>query len=278
MRRRTPTLLAIPVLVVAALAASGSAFAVGPALVALRGAVLTAPGGTLGYVAKPAGASTRIQARADGEVVRALTILGRWGVQLATLDGGLSGLSANGHVLVLSDNVSPTGSLRTRSRLAVVDARTLTLSRTITLRGEYSVDTLSPDGRFLYLIHHVSQNNATKYQVQAYDLRAGGLLPGVIADKRQAGWLMSGLPVTRTESAGGSWVYTLYQPGNNYPFIHALDTVHRTAICIGIPANWTESWIGSARLALVDGKLEVRTKTGETRYVLDTTTFQVTTP
>ncbi len=277
--RRVPAALTVTLLVVAALAVARAAFAVGPALVALRGAMLSAPGGTLGYLAKPDGTSTRLQARENGRVLRALTLPGGWGVQLATLDGGLSGLSPNGRVLVLSDNVNPTGELRNRSRFAVVDTRTLTLSRTIALRGEFSVDALSPDGRFLYLINHVSLADAAKYQVRAYDLRTGRLLSRVVADKRQAGWLMQGLPVTRTESTGGAWVYTLYQPSNNYPFVHALDTVHHTAICIGLPAKWTEAgWISTAKLKLGDGRLEVQTKSGETRFVLDTTTFQVTTP
>ena len=75
--------------------------------------------------------------------------------QLATLHGTLSGLSPNGRVLVLTDNVQPTGSLRARSRFAVIDTRTLTVTATITLHGDFSVDALSPQGEMLYLIHHI---------------------------------------------------------------------------------------------------------------------------
>ena len=172
--------------------------------------------------------------------MRTLTLPGGWGIQLATLDGALTGLSPNGRVLVLSDNVQPNGSLCVRSRFAVINTHTLTLEhRRSACAATSPVDALSPNAELLYLIHHLPQADASKYQVQAYDLPAGRLLPGVIADKRQAGWMMAGYPVTRTTSASGGWVYTLYRQDNNYPFIHALDTVHHTAVCVGLPANWT---------------------------------------
>ena len=276
MHRASAAVVVLAIVVALALASASSA--VGPTLVALRGATVTAPGGQIGYLTRADGLSTRVLARRDGRTLRTLTLDGAWGVQLATLDGGLSGLSANGRVLVLSDNVEPAAVLRKQSRFAVVDARTLKLTREITLAGEYSVDALSPDGRFLYLIQHVSGANLTKYQVRGYDLLAGRLLRGTIADKRQAGWVMAGYPVTRAETDTGTWVYTLYRQDGNYPFVHALDTVHHVAVCIGLPEKWNaDSWVSSARLKLGPGRLEVQTRTGETRYVLDTTTFRLTT-
>jgi hypothetical protein len=134
----------------------------------------------------------------QGRTVRTLRLSGGWGIQLATLDGALTGLSPNGRLLVLSDNTRGSLELRARSRFAVINTRTLTLTKTISLRGDFSLDALSPDGRLVYLIHHVSKSDATKYQVQAYNLPAGRMLPGVVADKSQAGWIMAGYPVTRT--------------------------------------------------------------------------------
>ena len=278
MRRASATFAVVVLSIVSALALARASSAVGPTLVALRGATVTAPGGHVEYVARAAGSTTRVLARRDGRAIHTLALDGAWGVQLATFDGRLSGLSPNGRVLVLSDNVEPNGGIRTRSRFAVIDTRTLTLAREITLHGEFSVDALSPEGRYLYLIQHVSRANLTKYQVRAYDLRTGRLLPGTIADKRQAGWVMAGYPVTRAEATSGAWVYTLYRQDNNYPFVHALDTVHHFAVCVGLPAKWSaDSWVSSARLRLVAGKLEVRTRTGQTRYVLDTKTFRLAT-
>jgi hypothetical protein len=113
--------------------------------------------------------------------------------------------------------------------------------------------------------------------VQAYDLAAGRLLPGVIADKTQAGWVMAGNPISRAATRDGNWVYTLYQQSNNYPFVHALDAAHRTAICIGLPLDWTKPWLSSARLVLAGGKLKVMSGS-KTRAVLDTRTFSVSMP
>ena len=262
----------------ATLALVPAAGAVGPALPAVDGgAGISAATGAVRYVTRLAKSSTRLQERVDGRVARTGIAAGAWGVQLATLDGELTGLSPDGRVLVLSDNVRPTGNLRPRSRFAIVDTRTLTVTGTIALRGDYTVDALSPNGDTLYLIHHVSQADATKYQVQAYDLTAGRLLPGVIADKRQQGWTMAGFPVTRATSASGRWVYTLYRQDNNYPFIHALDTLRHTAVCIGLPVNWAngQGWISNAKLNVAKGKLEVRGVDGEARFVLDTRTYRL---
>jgi len=263
----------------AALALAHGSWAIGPSLPAVDGGSgIAALNGDTAYVTRLAGSSTRLEQRAAGHTPRTLMLDGGWGIQLATVNGALTGLSPNGRVLVLSDYVQPDGSLRARSRFAVVDTGTLTLRSEISLRGDFSVDALSPDGELLYLIHHVTSAGTTKYQVRAYDLRTRRLLPGVIADKRQAGWLMTGFPVSRAETPSGSWVYTLYRQDDNYPFVHALDTVHHTAVCIGLPADWTTAWISTARLKLSAGKLTVATKSGQTRFLLDTRTFRVSTP
>jgi len=275
--------LAAPALLAACLIALGVArasFAVGPSLPALDGTTIgNAPDGVR-YATKRDGSTTRVEQLNNGRVVRRLTLEGRWGLQLVTLGGTLTGLSPNGRVLALSDNVSGGVALRVRSRFAVVDTRAMGLAQTVVLRGDYSVDALSPDGRLLYLIHHVAQRGGNGYQVQAFDLRAHRLLPGVIADKRQAGWVMAGWPVARTATQSGAWVYTLYRQDTNYPFVHALDAAHHTAVCVGLPADWTKDgdWISSARLVLHGGQLEVQTSAGETRFVMDTKTFRVSAP
>src|SRR5581483_6717695 len=97
--------------------------------------------------------------------------------------------------------------------------------------------------------------------------------PKAVADARQRGWLMNGYPIARATSAGGRWVYTLYQNPDNYPFVHALDTMSRTVVCIGLPWPWTGSNaadIGQARLELTGRHLVVGN-----RFSLDTRTFEV---
>ncbi len=258
----------------AALVLAGTAWSVGPDLPALQHATLGS--GAARYVVRTSASGTTVRKLVRGRVAASATLTGGWGVQLATYRGDLAGLSGNGRTLVLSDNVNPDGRLRPTSRFAVLDTRSLALTRQIELRGDYGVDALSPGGDVLYLIHHVSGSDVTRYQVQAYDLAAGRLLPGVIADKRQAGWVMAGSPVARITSADGRWVYTLYQQQDNYPFVHALDTASRTAICVGLPVDWTKPWISTAHLALAGGKLRIEDG-ATTRALVDTRTFAVST-
>jgi hypothetical protein len=147
------------------------------------------------------------------------------------------------------------------------------LRQTVTIKGDFGFDALSPHGRTVYLIQRSSAENLSQYRVRAYDLVEKRLLSRVVADKRQRDWLMEGYPVARTASPGGRWVYTLYSNPNNYPFVHALDTVSRTAVCVGIPLNWTtaETTIDSSTLSVKGNELVL-----SSGYVLDRTTFKVT--
>jgi hypothetical protein len=125
----------------------------------------------------------------------------------------------------------------------LVDLKRLRAVRTITLHGSFSFDALSPDGSRMYLIQyaHGGTGNLTHYVVREYDLRTNRPLPGKIAARDEDGDepTMAGYPVTRTTSAGGRWVYTLYQKPSGMPFIHALNTVAGVAHCIDLP--WSKS-------------------------------------
>ena len=54
-------------------------------------------------------------------------------------------------------------------------------------------------------------------------MRTNRLLPGKIADRHEDEETMAGYAQTRTTSADGRWVYTLYQKPSGAPFVHALD-------------------------------------------------------
>jgi hypothetical protein len=226
--------------------------------------------------------TTTITARrqADQRTLATTSVAGHWGIPRVTMNGGVGGLSANGRVLVLAQPYDGgNGELQTSSAFKVFGTKPLALRKTITLGGDFGFDALSPDGRMLYLIEHASAEDLLSYRVRAYDVRAGKLLPRVIADKRQASWLMQGMPVARATSADGRWVYTLYTSGQNYPFVHALDSVKRTAVCIGLPWQWStsEQEIYDAELRLDSGRLVVEGNHGlGTRFALDTRTFRVT--
>ena len=227
----------------------------------------TAPGGLGLYTAAPHGADTTV-----GDGSSSVSLPGKWGLPRVTLNGAVGGLSANGRVLVLAESFVPTGELRAASSFTVLATNPLAVRTTVRLRGDFGFDALSPDGRTLYLIQHVSSESLFRYRVRAYDLAAGRLLAQVIADKRQRSWDMSGYPVARATSHDGRWVYTLYSNAGGYPFVHALDAVNRTAVCIGIPWNWhtDQAAIDNATLRVAGATVAIGS-----RFVLDRTTFRV---
>jgi hypothetical protein len=146
------------------------------------------------------------------------------------------GLSRDGRTLVLASIAGPYAS---PSKFLVVDPRRLKALRTIVLDGTFSFDALSPDASRMYLIQytHAASNDLTHYIVRGYDMPTHRLLPGKIADRSEHEETMAGVAMTRTTSADGRWVYTLYQKPSGEPFVHALDTVGAAAYCIDLPAN-----------------------------------------
>lgn len=260
-----------------ALAGARSAGAVGPALWTVD---QVARGATqyVAHVDRKTGTTT-IAARIGDRTVASVRVKGRWGFQVVTLAGDAAGVSANGRVLVASAPQADPGGLSRPSRFVVLRTSPLAVVRTITLPGSYTVDALSPDGGTLFLIQHVEiAGDLSRYRVRAYDLRTHRLLPGVIADRQQSGWTMRGYPIARTATANERSVFTLYQPSGNYPFVHALDTVRGTAVCIGLPLAWTDqSILNGARLALsADGtRLVISAPQLTAPIAIDTTTFRI---
>jgi hypothetical protein len=139
------------------------------------------------------------------------------------------------------------------------------------LRGSWSFDALSPDGKTLYLIEHVNRRDVSQYRVRAYDLEAKRLLPDPIRDPK-TGEVMHGYPVTRATSADGRWVYTLYQ-AEHHSFVHALDTVNREAACVDLPKGTPPEYVSDAKLSFGRrGDLVVNSRSGGFLAVIDTTT------
>jgi hypothetical protein len=189
--------------------------------------------------------------------------------------GSGTGLSADRRTLVL-EQFSYTSHPR-RTTLAVLNARTLRLRTRISLPGYFTVDAVSPQGRWLYLTHYRSRTNITRYEVLAYDLAFRRLLTTPIVDPREPDEKMQGVPLTRAVSHDGRWAYTLYDRGTAAPFIHALDTVGRRAFCIDLPKRLTRQ-IGLARLALAAGELRVLGRADRTLATVDIKTVTATRP
>jgi hypothetical protein len=258
------------------LAAPGSAWAAGgPVPPVLGGAGASAPGGGVGYVAMARGGGTVVQRvdTATGSVESSRLLRARLGVPGATFEGATTGLSADGRTLVLEQRwrVYPSSP----TRLVVVDARRLRVRARLALAGSFAVDAISPDGRWLYLLHYRSANNPLNYEVRAYDLRARRLLRAPIVDPREPDEKMVGIPTTRTTSADGRWVYTLYMRPEKPPFVHALDTVGRRAHCVDLK-TLTGSLDG-VRLHLDGGTLQVISAAGP-QALVDRRTFAVRRP
>jgi hypothetical protein len=259
---------------VAALAAPAAAEAAGgPVPPVQSGAGVSAPGGNLNYVAVRVGHDTLLQRirRADGFVERSRRIVGSFGIPGAAYDGTATGLSANERTLVLAAMGRPSA----RTRLLVLDARPLRPRSQVVLPGYFTVDAISPSGRWLYLIHYRSVGN-NDYEVRAYDLERGRLMTEPIVDPREPDEKMQGFPITRTASPDGRWAYTLYANPDGAPFIHALDTEGRTAACIDLDDVTLED-ASDARLVLAGGTLRVDGTAGPLALV-DNHTFAVRRP
>jgi hypothetical protein len=272
--------LTIGVVLCAASVPAQSAGAAGPPLpsYATGKAGVVAPGGDERIITRRApGERTLVVAvrRSDRKVLRSGRIDGHWRVAPATFDGQNTGLSADGRVLVLPrpERAFPPP----ETRLAVVDAGELTVRRTIALPGFFTLDAISPDGRWAYLIHY-SGDNVLDYRVRALDTTTGKLAARDVVDPREPDEQMGGLPFTREVSRDGRWAYTLYTGGEE-TFIHALDTVGRTAACIDLdmlPPVDDVSLVGMS-LSQDGSRLRVR-NVGDVVAIVNTRTFAVREP
>ena len=257
---------------VAALISSGAALAVGPWPGLARW--VDSPAGVR-YAAARSNGSTVVRAIRGGRVIAQTTVDGLFGIPAVTSNGLAGGLSPDGRLLVLAEPPNYEG-LRSRSTFVLLATKPLAVRETIVLPGELGFDALAPDGRTLYLIRHGSSTDLNAYQVRAYDLRAKKLLRRVVVAKGERS-TMRGYPAQRVTSKTGAWVYTLYSRQRGAPFVHALNTVGRSAVCIDLPwrnASFSDAF--QARFVLSpDGRtLSVTMSSGATATV-DTRTFRV---
>ncbi len=255
---RTP-LLVLPPLLAVLLIPSATARADGPPVTSLDAGpegVVEHTGGDR-FTAHPLATQTVLtqSQTKGGRVLRASIIDGRWGVPVVANDGTSGGLSADGSTLVLTRIAK--GYPRRHTSFAVVDTGPLAFRDTVELDGEWMFDATSPDGRWLYLIEQLSPRDPTRYAVRVYDLKNDRLLEKPVVDPREPDEPMRGLPITRATGPDGRWEYTLYA-GGEHPFIHALDTVRRTSLCLDLPnrvASHRRIW--AMRLAVKKGRIAV---------------------
>jgi hypothetical protein len=259
------------VLIGAVLLVPATAVADGLPAVGIDANPLGVPGGHVVYVTKRAGHDTRLVEKARyGGAMRERTVRGSFSVPAVAYDGSPGGLSADGQKLIL---ISPrTRYPRKRTTFAVVDTRRLSVRRDISLRGDFSFDAISPDGRTMYLIEYAPRDFG-KYAVRAYDMDAARLLRAPVVDPDEADEPMTGIPVTRVPGPDGRWQYTLYDDAGR-SFVHALDTSGGAAVCIDldVPKAW------GSTLSLRGNRLEVIGKSAEVLASIDTRTHRLISP
>jgi hypothetical protein len=214
--------------------------------VANRYAAIRVPGGTL---------ITQVERR-DGRTIDSRFASRRLVVPAVALDNSATGLSADGRTLVLA---AP----RRRGVFVVFDTESLQAHATIGLRGDFTLDAISPDGDTLYLIESTSRRDVSRYAVRAYDIGARRLRPGAIVDPEEPDEPMRGSPVSRAVSPDGRWAYTLYDgDGGPHPFIHALDTQRGRAKCIDLDALSRDETYSMVLRVGRDGLVNVRPAAG----------------
>ncbi len=231
--------------------------------------------GKIRYVAFATGEGTVLEAinRRGGRLLRHTYLPGNYGIPQVAYDGTADGLSRDGRTFVLGDT-SSSPVLKRSSSFAVVDVKQFRLRYTIKLRGDFAFDALSPDGRMLYLIEHISIPDS-RYRVRAYDLGARRLLARMVTDKSRWQSVMQGVPVARATAEDGRWAFTLYGV-NAHPFVHALDTRRANVVCIDLPMRNLPANHFALRLRIDrDGRLAVRTTKGRLAAVIDRRTFRL---
>lgn len=168
-----------------------------------------------------------------GKVTRTYPLTGAW---------TLTGISASGGWVALQ---------RGDTEVLVLDTRRGTIVHRLRLPGAFRVEAVSERGDFLFLQQDFVDGS---YAVRGYDLAAGRLLPGSLGQKGET-VRMQGEAGQVVASPDGRWLLTLYvETTRNTAFVHALNLIERTAICIPLPPcprcgaeDWTLALAGDRR-------------------------------
>lgn len=161
---------------------------------------------------------------ADGTTAEWLIVDGRW---------RLGGVSPNGRFATLARQPAD----RRRTDIAVVDTVSKTVAHRLRLRGDFEVETVSRDGRRLFLIEHLPSKGSPRYLVRLFDLSRDRLASKPLRGAGEPS-VMAGLAWSGIGSPDGRWLLTLYlNTGRNVAFVHALDLVRSSPLCIFLPSG-----------------------------------------
>jgi hypothetical protein len=117
-------------------------------------------------------------------------------------------------------------------------------SESVRFPGNYELESFSPNGRRLFLVHW---HRTGSYDLQQYD-RASGRLSATRLDEPDE--KMTGQAVTAVPTRDGAWLLTLYVKPDGGTFVHALDLRTGIAHCIDLPLHGDLNSIYATALVL----------------------------
>jgi hypothetical protein len=173
---------------------------------------------------------------ASGATVGGFSVPGRWALVGVSPD-------ARWHALTRRAAGSTT--------IAIADASRTRIVHRVSLRGRFEVDTISRDGRRLFLVEHLDDR---RYRVRLLDLRTGRLHVRPLKGAGEPS-VMAGLAWSGVASPDGKWLLTLYlNTGRNLAFVHALDLRRNRPTCIFLPGKGFEQLKRYALTLSPDGR------------------------
>ncbi len=197
--------------------------------------MLLANGWSYGAAMSPPG-STRLDAfdSGTGNLERSFVLDGHW---------ALSGVSSSGRWLALtriageSEKQAWAKAGQWETGVQIVDADSGQVVHVLNLDGNFEVETISADGKSLFLVQHLPAVNPDHYLIRLYDLSKEQLLVDPLRAKG-ADEVMAGLAWDGIASPDGRWLLTLYlSTRRNVAFIHALNLHDKYPVCLDLPSG-----------------------------------------
>lgn len=169
-----------------------------------------------------------------GTTLRMTALPGAYQLPPATMSGVPGGLSQDGRWLVL-EAFDTTSTIPSATHLLLIDTSYAMRPQHIDLKGFFSFDAVSNDGKRIFVIEYIS---SSQYFVRRYDVGIGQLDPNVIFDKSDGASAMGGLRLSGVPSPDGQWLYSIYVRKDKSAFIHALALDDsQIAFCIDLPGS-----------------------------------------
>jgi hypothetical protein len=132
---------------------------------------------------------------------------------------------------------------RKRARATIFTLDDPGRSSSVRLPGTFQLESLSQDGRRLFLVHW---NRTGGYDLQQYDRATRRRSPTRLAEPDEK---MTGQATSSVATRDGHWQLTLYVKSDRHTFIHALDLRTGVAHCIDLPLLADLTTAGALALA-----------------------------